>query len=42
MKINIKKVSENAIIPTYESAEAASADIYACINSKIVIAHKIQ
>ena len=28
--IRVKKLDEKAIIPTYGSAEAAGADLYAC------------
>lgn len=37
MKINIKKLNEKAIIPTYGSAYAAGADLYACIDNDVVI-----
>lgn len=41
MKINIKKLNDNAIIPTYGSQFSAGADLYACNSEKIVIpAHK--
>lgn len=41
MKVNIKKLKENAILPTYGSVAAAGADLYACNSEKIVIpAHK--
>ena len=36
--VNIKKLSENAIIPTRGSKEAAGMDLYACTNSPIIIA----
>ena len=35
--IRIQKLSDNAIIPTYGSAEAAGADLYACLNAPITI-----
>lgn len=38
MKINIKKLNENAIIPTRGSEYAAGMDLYACTNTQIVIA----
>lgn len=38
MKINIKKLNKNAIIPTRGSDEAAGYDLYACTNTRIVIA----
>lgn len=31
MKVNIKRLNENAIVPTYGSEYAAGADLYACI-----------
>lgn len=37
MKINIKKLNEKAIIPTYGSACAAGADLYACISGDVVV-----
>ena len=37
MKVNIKKLNENAIIPTYGSEYAAGADLYACIDDDTVI-----
>lgn len=35
--IAVKKVRENAILPTYGSAEAAGADIYACLEAPVTI-----
>lgn len=32
MQIKIKKLKENAILPTYGSGDAAGADLYACID----------
>lgn len=37
MKVNIKKLNENATIPTYGSPYAAGADLYACIDSEEII-----
>lgn len=37
MKINIKKLNENAIIPTKGSEYAAGYDLYACIDAPIII-----
>ena len=37
MKINIKKLNKNAIIPTRGSEGAAGMDLYACTSSPIVI-----
>ena len=36
-QMNIKKLNENAIIPTYGSAAAAGADLYACTDADITI-----
>ena len=36
-KIRIKRLNENAILPTYGSAEAAGADLYACLADPVVI-----
>ena len=35
--ICVKKLKENAILPTYGSMEAAGADLYACLDAPIVI-----
>lgn len=35
--IKIKKLSENAIIPTYGSDAAAGADLYACLDAPLTI-----
>lgn len=35
--IRVKKLKHNAILPTYGSQEAAGADLYACLEEKIVI-----
>ena len=37
MNVNIKKLSENATVPTYGSPYAAGADLYACIDSDVTI-----
>lgn len=37
MEINIKKIKEEAIIPTYGTEYSAGADLYACIGEDIVI-----
>lgn len=37
MKINIKKLNENAMIPTRGSNDAAGYDLYACISSPIIV-----
>lgn len=36
--IRVKKLSPNAILPTYGSAEAAGADLYACLDAPVIIA----
>ena len=36
-KIKIKKLNENAIIPTLGSEEAAGVDLHACINETVYI-----
>lgn len=36
--IQVKKLRENAVLPTYGSAEAAGADLYACLEGDIEIA----
>ena len=36
MKLNIKKLNENAVIPSYGSQFAAGADLYACTNGETV------
>lgn len=38
MKVNIKRIKDTAIIPTYETTQAAGADLYACIDNPIMIA----
>ena len=38
MSVNIKKLNENAHIPTYGSPCSAGADLYACIDGEMVIA----
>lgn len=35
--VNIKKMNEKAIIPTYGSDFAAGADLYACLDESLVI-----
>ena len=35
--VNIKKLNENAIIPTYGTEYAAGADLYACLENPITI-----
>ena len=37
MKIPVKKLKENAILPTYGSLEAAGADLYACLDAAVTI-----
>lgn len=35
--VNVKKLSENAVIPTYGSAFAAGADLYACLDESLTV-----
>ncbi len=35
--IKVKKLRENAVLPTYGSAEAAGADLYACLEADVTI-----
>ncbi len=37
-KVNVKKLREGATLPTYGSAYAAGADLYACTGESVVIA----
>ena len=37
MNMRIKKLRENATIPTYGSADAAGADLYACLEAAVTI-----
>ena len=36
-RIRVKKLKEKAILPTYGSAEAAGADLYACLDENVLI-----
>ena len=36
-KVRVKKLKENAIMPTYGSLEAAGADLYACMDADVII-----
>ena len=38
MEVSVKKLKPNAILPTYGSAQAAGADLYACLDAPVVIA----
>lgn len=35
--IKVKKLRQNAILPTYGSAEAAGADLYACLDADVTV-----
>ncbi len=37
MKISVKKLHPDALLPTYGSAEAAGADLYACLDAPVTI-----
>ena len=36
--VRVKKLHPNAVLPTYGSAEAAGADLYACLEAAVTIA----
>ena len=36
-KINIKKLNDNAILPTYGSEFSAGADLYACLDEPVTV-----
>lgn len=38
MNLKMQKLNPNAVIPTYGSADAAGADLYACISEPVTIA----
>ncbi|MBQ8689938.1 MAG: dUTP diphosphatase [Clostridia bacterium] len=38
MKVNIKKLNENAVIPTYGTEYSAGADLYALTDSPVTVA----
>ena len=38
LPIKVKKLRDNAILPTYGTAEAAGADLYACLDTPVDIA----
>ena len=35
--VSVKRLRPNAILPTYGSAEAAGADLYACLDEPVII-----
>lgn len=37
MNIKVKKLNEQAVLPTYGSANAAGADLYACLDAPLTI-----
>ena len=37
VNVNVKKLKENATIPTYGTEYAAGADLYACIEEAVTI-----
>lgn len=37
MEVRIKKLSENAVMPTYGSEFSAGADLYACLEEAVII-----
>ncbi len=38
MKVNIKRLNDKAILPTYGTAYSAGADLYACLDEAVAIA----
>ena len=36
--IRVKKLNDNAVLPTYGSLEAAGADLYACLEEPVTVA----
>ena len=38
LPVKVKKVRQNALLPTYGSQQAAGADLYACLENSVVIA----
>jgi dUTP pyrophosphatase len=38
LSVSVQKLSANALLPTYGSAEAAGADLYACLEQPVTIA----
>lgn len=36
-KVKVKKLNENAVLPTYGSEFAAGADLYACVEKEITV-----
>ena len=37
MSVRVKKLSDKAILPTYGTAEAAGADLYACLDAPVTV-----
>ena len=37
MNVSVKKLRENATLPTYGSAQAAGADLYACLDAPVTV-----
>lgn len=37
LPVKVKKLKPNAILPTYGSAEAAGADLYACLDAPVTV-----
>lgn len=37
LPVKVKKLNENAVLPTYGSANAAGADLYACLAEPLVL-----
>ena len=37
LPVKVKKLRETALLPTYATAEAAGADLYACLDAPVEI-----
>ena len=37
LPVNVKKLKDNAVLPSYESREAAGADLRACIEEAVTV-----
>lgn len=37
LPVKVKKLNDNAILPTYGSANAAGADLYACLSEPLIL-----
>jgi len=37
MEVKVKKLKANALLPTYETAQAAAMDLYACLDEPMIL-----